>query len=98
MQHKEREQKLRGDALARLRASENVVLTAEEEEWLRRGRNAAARGPSRVKPAVYRDASALECLLGWLHLTDPERLGQVVDCVFAAGCDDEREAASEEAS
>jgi len=74
-------------ALARLRAE--FVLSDEEEEWLRRGRNASARGPSRVKVQVYRDASALECLFGFLHLTDKPRLNEVCDFLFApeALCD-----------
>ena len=58
-------------ALARLRSE--FFLSDEEEDWLRRGRNAASRGPARVKHTVYRDASALECLLGVLHLTDKRR-------------------------
>ena len=51
------------------------ALTDEEREWLKRGRNATkGRGPSRLRGSTYEDASGLECLVGFLHLTDAARL------------------------
>ena len=59
-------------------------LTADELEWLRRGRNASGRGPNRVSPQVYRASTSLECLVGYLHLTDPARLQQLLAWIFAS--------------
>ena len=51
------------------------ALTDEEREWLKRGRNATkGRGPARLRGSTYEDASGLECLVGFLHLTDAARL------------------------
>ena len=48
-------------------------LTEDEEDWLRRGRNASARGPRRLDPKIYRASTSIECLIGYLHLTDRAR-------------------------
>ena len=53
-------------------------LTPEEIDILRRGRNAASRGPKRVDPAVYQDATALETLLGYLYLSNRDRLSEIL--------------------
>jgi ribonuclease III family protein len=49
-------------------------LTDVELEVLKRGRNAAPRGPKRLSPEIYQQATSLETLLGYLYLTDQERL------------------------
>eukprot|EP00966_Prymnesium_polylepis_P178837 4140965-Prymnesium_polylepis.1 len=66
--------------LARLVA--DFPLSALETDWLRRGRNASGRGPSRVSAKTYRAATSFECLLGYLHLSDPARLDEVLDFVL----------------
>ncbi len=53
-------------------------LTHDELEILRRGRNAANRCPRRVHPQIYQQATSLETLVGYLYLTDPERLAQLL--------------------
>ncbi len=53
-------------------------LTETEQEIVRRGRNAAAKGPKRVNPEVYRQATGLEALFGYLYLSDPGRLAQLL--------------------
>jgi ribonuclease-3 family protein len=53
-------------------------LTTSELEILRRGRNAAAGGPKRVDPKIYQQATSLETLMGYLYLTDPNRLTQLL--------------------
>ncbi|WP_242041432.1 Mini-ribonuclease 3 [Leptolyngbya sp. FACHB-261] len=53
-------------------------LTETEQEWVRRGRNAATNAPRRLDPATYQQASGLETLIGYLYLTDPERLRQLL--------------------
>lgn len=52
-------------------------LTQAELDLLRQGRNAASGGPRRVDPEVYQQATGLEALLGYLYLSNPERLDQL---------------------
>jgi ribonuclease III family protein len=49
-------------------------LTNTELEILKRGRNAASKGPKRLDPEIYQQATSLETLLGYLYLADPQRL------------------------
>ncbi len=70
-------------------------LTEEEQDWLRRGRNASARGPRRLDPKVYRAATAFETLLGYLHLADQPRLEEVFEFVWQS--ESEGEGAAESA-
>ncbi|HEY9675573.1 MAG TPA: ribonuclease III domain-containing protein [Waterburya sp.] len=53
-------------------------LTDPELEILRRGRNAATGSTRRVDPKIYQQATSLETLLGYLYLTDPQRLTQLL--------------------
>ncbi|KAL1512170.1 hypothetical protein AB1Y20_005436 [Prymnesium parvum] len=71
-----------GQAQVLARLCAKFPLSEEEIEWLRRGRNASGRGPKRVSPGVYRDATSFECLLGFLHFKDPARLREVLDFVL----------------
>ncbi|WP_448514715.1 Mini-ribonuclease 3 [Parathermosynechococcus lividus] len=52
--------------------------TAAELTIFRQGRNAAADGPKRVPAKIYRQATGFEALLGYLYLTDPQRLQDVL--------------------
>ena len=46
------------------------LLSPEEEAVYRRGRNAnTTRCPKHTEPAVYRRATGVEALFGWLYLT-----------------------------
>jgi ribonuclease-3 family protein len=49
-------------------------LTSTELEILRRGRNAATGRPKRLDAEIYQQATSLETLIGYLYLTDPQRL------------------------
>jgi ribonuclease III family protein len=49
-------------------------LTLNEKEILRRGRNAVMNKPRRLSPKIYQQASSLETLIGYLYLTDCDRL------------------------
>jgi|GEM_PF-368534 ribonuclease-3 family protein len=53
-------------------------LAPEEQDVLRRGRNASPRGPKRVDGAIYQRATGFETLIGYLYLTNPERLAEVL--------------------
>lgn len=57
------------------------MLTEEELEWFRRGRNASkATVAKHATAAEYRASTGFECLLGWLYLT-----GQIarIEALFA---------------
>jgi ribonuclease III family protein len=54
-------------------------LTDPEREMLKRGRNAASGRPRRLDPAVYQQATSLEALIGYLYLTDPQRLVELLN-------------------
>lgn len=49
-------------------------LTSLERDILKRGRNAASGRPRRLELVVYQQATSLEALIGYLYLTDPQRL------------------------
>ncbi len=49
-------------------------LTSTELEILRRGRNAATGRPKRLDREIYQQATSLETLIGYLYLTDTQRL------------------------
>lgn len=53
-------------------------LTAPEQEILRRGRNACVGKPRRLDRHTYQQATALEALIGYLHLTNPQRLQELL--------------------
>ncbi|MGF1540934.1 MAG: Mini-ribonuclease 3 [Pleurocapsa sp.] len=53
-------------------------LTIAEREILRRGRNACGSKPRRISGRIYQRASSLETLIGYLHLTDPQRLAELL--------------------
>lgn len=69
---------VRAESQARYLRSLHPCLTANELEILKRGRNAAARGPKRVDPEIYQQATSLETLLGHLYLTNPARLTELL--------------------
>ncbi len=54
------------------------LLKDDEQDWVRRGRNASSDGPRRIDSMLYRDASGLETLLGYLYLRDPQRLRELL--------------------
>lgn len=56
-------------------------LTEFEQDLLRRGRNAAPRRSKRIDPEAYQQATGFETLMGYLYLTDPQRLLQLLQCV-----------------
>ncbi|MEB3217176.1 MAG: ribonuclease III domain-containing protein [Nostocales cyanobacterium 94392] len=53
-------------------------LNNNELEIVRRGRNAATGRPKRVDPHTYQQASSLETLIGYLYLTNTERLSELL--------------------
>lgn len=53
-------------------------LTPAELEIIRQGRNTATAGPKRVSPQIYQQASSLEALLGYLYISQPSRLAEIL--------------------
>lgn len=53
-------------------------LRPAELEIVRRGRNAASGRPKRVDPKIYQQATSLEALIGYLYLTDSQRLTELL--------------------
>lgn len=54
-------------------------LSETEKDLLRRGRNGAGTIPKRLSPQIYQQATALETLLGYLYLTNGDRLQELLD-------------------
>ncbi|EOD32218.1 hypothetical protein EMIHUDRAFT_251719 [Emiliania huxleyi CCMP1516] len=71
-------------------------LSEEEQEWVRRGRNSAGRGPRRLHPSVYRAATGFECLVGYLHITDRDRCAALLEFCHGLGEPPEEETLDEE--
>ncbi|MBD2844744.1 ribonuclease III [Paenibacillus sp. IB182496] len=61
------------------------LLTEEEADLVRRGRNAKSGGPTKnADPAAYRLATGLECLVGYLYYHKrSERLHELLELAFA---------------
>ena len=56
------------------------ILTDGEEDILRRGRNIKThKSPKNCNPDTYKRATAFECLIGYLYLTDKNKLKEVFD-------------------
>ncbi|MFC6548097.1 Mini-ribonuclease 3 [Cohnella cellulosilytica] len=72
-------------AQAKLLQRWSSLLTEEEADIVRRGRNTKSGQPPRnADPADYRQATALECLVGYLYYQgNGERLEQLMDLAFA---------------
>lgn len=69
---------VRAESQVRHLRSLQPYLTEAESEILRRGRNAAGTRPRRLSPKIYQEASSLETLIGYLYLTDSQRLAQLL--------------------
>ena len=77
--HKQVVSQVRAETQAAHLLSLESDLTDEEKEIVRRGRNAAAGKSRRISAAIYQQASGLETLIGYLYLTDLERLDQLLE-------------------
>ncbi len=68
---------VRAENQAHLLALLSPLLTEEELSIVKRGRNSAVRVPKRLSHSVYQQATGFEALIGYLYLTDSERLAEV---------------------
>ena len=69
---------VKAEAQAAHLESISSCLTPQEQEILRRGRNAATHKPKRVSAKIYQQASSLETLIGYLYLTNSDRLQELL--------------------
>jgi ribonuclease III family protein len=53
-------------------------LTSTELDLIKRGRNAATSRPKRIDPETYQRATSLETLIGYLYLSDMQRLVELL--------------------
>ena len=79
---------MRAEAQAVLVEPLRPYLHPPEQEILKRGHNANSTVPQRLDPETYRKATALEALLGYLYLSDPGRLEQVLAFLDQLSCDE----------
>ena len=75
------------DAQSRLLSwlEDRELLSSEELDLVRRGRNSAGRGSRRADAAVYGRATGFETMVGWLFLNNPARLAELFDHLEQAG-------------
>ncbi len=69
---------VRAEAQALHLRSLTPYLSNTELEIVRRGRNASTNRPKRVDPEIYQQATGLETLMGYLYLSEPQRLTQLL--------------------
>ena len=62
---------------------EKLELTELESDLVRRGRNAAGSISRKVDPKIYQQATGFEALIGYLYLTDRDRLEQIFIQLFS---------------
>ena len=55
------------------------LLTDNEKDFVRRGRNRSGRGPRKGEAAIYSMATGFETMIGWLFLKNPLRLAQLFE-------------------
>ncbi len=68
-------------------------LRDNELDIVRRGRNAATGRPKRLDPGIYQQATSLEALVGYLYLTDYQRLTELLQKIYLG---EEQKATSED--
>jgi len=76
--HKQVVAQVRAETQAKQLAHLAEQLTETEQDIVRRGRNAATGKPKRLSIDIYRHATGFEALLGYLYLTQGDRLSQLL--------------------
>ncbi len=79
--HRQVVQRVRASAQAQALQTLIPHLSETEAEIVRRGRNGCGRPPRHLPADQYQQASGFETLLGYLYLTDPPRLLQILSLV-----------------
>jgi ribonuclease-3 family protein len=76
--HRQVVEQVRAEQQSQILEQLTPLLNAGEQDMLRRGRNASSRGPKRLPMGIYQRATGFETLLGYLYLTNPERLAELL--------------------
>ncbi len=76
---------VRAETQAKLVRQLDLQFTETEKLILKQGRNASSGCPKRLDPNIYRQATAFETLVGYLYLTDTERLCELLSFVAGSG-------------
>ena len=69
---------VRAETQARHLRSIYPYLNSPELAIVKHGHNAAANRSKRADPEIYQQASSLQTLIGYLYLTNPERLTEIL--------------------
>jgi ribonuclease III family protein len=69
---------VRAETQAEILRSLYPHLRSTELEIVRKGRNAATGRPKRLDPETYQQATSLETLIGYLYLSDFQRLAELL--------------------
>jgi len=85
--HRQVVQQVRAEQQAQYVECLRPYLTEAEADVLRRGRNAASNRKQRASLQDYRQATALEALMGYLYLTDPHRLLELLSYLPLSAAD-----------
>lgn len=70
---------VRAETQAKIAQIWNSQLTHTELAVFKQGRNAASGGPKRVDLETYQFATGFETLIGYLYLTNPSRLEELLE-------------------
>ena len=81
----QRQQDYHRQVVAQVRAEQQAsaleklepLLTTDEKDWVRRGRNSVGKRSRHSNPVAYQNATAFETLIGYLFLIDPIRLASL---------------------
>lgn len=71
-------ERVRAEYQSQLLRSLEPLLTPDELDLVRRGRNATTKAPRRMNLETYQRATGFEALIGYLYLTNPERLSELL--------------------
>lgn len=79
--HDYAQQRINAKAQCRFLEQISKALTDSELDLVRRARNLKITHYSKTKQAIYRQATAFEVLIGYLYLSDPDRLVELLELV-----------------
>jgi ribonuclease-3 family protein len=65
-------------AESQARQLDRIELTDSESDLVRRGRNAAGSASRQIDPHIYQKATGFEALIGYLYLSDRDRLAWIL--------------------
>lgn len=73
--------KAQSEILSRL--IDGNILTEEEIDIVKRGRNAHSHSSKTTDITTYKRSTGLECLIGYLYLNDKNRLDEVMGVIIS---------------